>query len=59
MIITFQQNYHGSFLTRGRGALARLAALATPLVVDDETPKILASARGNFVFTAKNEESKV
>ncbi|CAH4036916.1 unnamed protein product [Pieris brassicae] len=54
-----KQSYHGSFLTRGRGALARLAALATPLVVDEETPKVLASARGNFVFTAKNEEPKV
>ncbi|CAF4869032.1 unnamed protein product [Pieris macdunnoughi] len=54
-----KQSYHGSFLTRGRGALARLAALATPLVVDEETPKVLASARGNFVFTVKSEEPKV
>ncbi|CAK1553919.1 unnamed protein product [Leptosia nina] len=49
-------NYHGSYLTRGRGTLARLAALATPLVADDDVPKILASARGNFVFTARSDE---
>ncbi|XP_045502334.1 claspin-like [Colias croceus] len=52
----FKQNYHGSLLTRGRGALARLAALATPLAGDDDQPKVLASARGNFVFAALGDD---
>ncbi|CAH0728353.1 unnamed protein product, partial [Brenthis ino] len=48
-----QQNYHTSLLTRGRGALARLAALATPLATDDDAPKMIGSGnRGNFVFTS-------
>ncbi|XP_046971688.1 claspin-like [Vanessa cardui] len=59
----FQQNYHGSLLTRGRGALARLAALATPLATDnDDAPKVIASSnRRNFVFTAvsNDDETKV
>ncbi|CAH0756374.1 unnamed protein product [Diatraea saccharalis] len=60
----FQQNYHGSLLTRGRGALARLAALATPLAVDDEAQKIgliAASSKRNFVFAAitPKDETKV
>ncbi|XP_075983117.1 uncharacterized protein LOC142981239 [Anticarsia gemmatalis] len=60
----FQQNYHGSLLTRGRGALARLAALATPLAADDDAPKIgsLASHKRNFVFatlTQEDEQPKV
>ncbi|XP_050353834.1 claspin [Nymphalis io] len=59
----FQQNYHGSLLTRGRGALARLAALATPLATDnDDVPKVIASSnRRNFVFTAvsNDKETKV
>ncbi|CAH1637704.1 unnamed protein product [Spodoptera littoralis] len=50
----FQQSYHGSLLTRGQGALARLAALATPLATDDDSPKIgsLATHKRNFVFTS-------
>ncbi|XP_059053446.1 claspin-like [Achroia grisella] len=55
----FQQNYHGSLLSRGRGALARLAALATPLAVDDDAPKIgslLPSNKRNFVFAALTQE---
>ncbi|XP_038206609.1 claspin-like [Zerene cesonia] len=52
----FKQNYHGSLLTRGRGALARLAALATPLAGDDDAPTALASARGNFVFAALGDD---
>ncbi|XP_045776541.1 claspin-like [Maniola jurtina] len=56
----FQQNYHGSLLTRGRGALARLAALATPLATDnDDAPKVVTSInRRNFVFTALSQEEK-
>ncbi|XP_032521106.2 claspin-like [Danaus plexippus] len=56
----FQQNYHTSLLTRGRGALARLAALATPLA-DDDTPRNITNNRGNFVFTSINpdDNSKV
>ncbi|KAJ0173653.1 hypothetical protein K1T71_010802 [Dendrolimus kikuchii] len=55
----FQQNYHGSLLTRGRGALARLAALATPLAVDDDAPKVgslAPSSRRNFVFAALSQD---
>lgn len=50
----FQQSYHGSLLTRGQGSLARLAALATPLAADDDSPKIgsLATHKRNFVFTS-------
>ncbi|CAH2094447.1 unnamed protein product [Euphydryas editha] len=59
----FQQNYHGSLLTRGRGALARLAALATPLASDtDDAPKAVGSTnRRNFVFAAvtNDDEPKV
>ncbi|XP_028166163.1 claspin-like [Ostrinia furnacalis] len=60
----FQQNYHGSLLTRGRGALARLAALATPLVADDDAPKpgrLAPSSKRNFVFAAitPDDEPKV
>ncbi|XP_072929924.1 uncharacterized protein [Epargyreus clarus] len=60
----FQSNYHNSLLTRGRGALARLAALATPLAGDgDDGPKVKASSnRGNFVFatiTPDDKEPKV
>ncbi|CAG9565428.1 unnamed protein product [Danaus chrysippus] len=55
----FQQNYHTSLLTRGRGALARLAALATPLA-DDDTPRNITNNRGNFVFTSINpDDNKV
>ncbi|XP_063895945.1 claspin [Helicoverpa armigera] len=54
----FQQNYHGSLLTRGRGALARLAALATPLAADDDAPKIgtVTTHKRNFVFTALTQD---
>ncbi|RVE47490.1 hypothetical protein evm_007901 [Chilo suppressalis] len=57
----FKQNYHGSLLTRGRGALARLAALATPLAVDVDAPKIgliATSSKRNFVFAAITPEDK-
>ncbi|CAB3245905.1 unnamed protein product [Arctia plantaginis] len=50
-----QQKYHSSVLNRGSGALARLAALATPLAAaDDDVPKTssLASRKRNFVFAA-------
>lgn len=55
-----QQNYHGSLLTRGRGALARLAALVTPLAVDDDAPKIssLAPNKRNFVFATVTPDDK-
>ncbi|XP_052756719.1 claspin [Galleria mellonella] len=55
----FQQSYHGSLLSRGRGSLARLAALATPLAVDDDAPKfssLLPSNKKNFVFAALSQE---
>ncbi|KAM3962477.1 uncharacterized protein ACR2FA_003380 [Aphomia sociella] len=55
----FQQSYHGSLLSRGSGSLARLAALATPLAVDDDAPKIgslLPSNKRNFVFSALTQE---
>lgn len=51
----FQQNYHGSLLTRGNGALARLAALATPLAINDDSPKVgslVPTNRRNFVFSS-------
>ncbi|XP_063387687.1 claspin-like [Cydia fagiglandana] len=50
----FQQNYHGSLLTRGRGALARLAALAMPLAgeADDQPKPTGPSSKRNFVFAA-------
>ncbi|CAG4953690.1 unnamed protein product [Parnassius apollo] len=50
----FQQNYHGSLLSRGKGALARLAAIATPLAGDsDDAPKVSAPTnRRNFVFAS-------
>ncbi|KAJ2944755.1 hypothetical protein O0L34_g1643 [Tuta absoluta] len=51
----FSQNYHGSLLTRGRGALARLAALATPLANDDDTYKVAnlkPTNKRNFVFAS-------
>ncbi|XP_013170720.1 PREDICTED: claspin homolog [Papilio xuthus] len=53
----FQQNYHGSLLSRGKGALARLAAIATPLAGDGETTKVSASTnRRNFVFAALSQD---
>lgn len=59
----FQQNYHGSLLTRGNGALARLAALATPLAISDDSPKVgslVPTNRRNFVFSSitPDEEPK-
>ncbi|KAG6449934.1 hypothetical protein O3G_MSEX006354 [Manduca sexta] len=54
-----QQNYHSSLLTRGRGALARLAALATPLAVDEDSTKVATVAQKNqrnFVFAAITKE---
>ncbi|KAI8425088.1 hypothetical protein MSG28_006948 [Choristoneura fumiferana] len=50
-----KQSYHGSSLTRGGGALARLAALAMPLAAeadDDKVGTIGPSSKRNFVFTA-------
>ncbi|XP_048486027.1 claspin isoform X1 [Plutella xylostella] len=50
-----QKSYRGSLLSRGSGALGRLAALATPLAGDgDERPNIgsLKTGKGNFVFAA-------
>lgn len=60
----FQQNYHGSLLTRGNGALARLAALATPLAINDDSPKVgslVPTNRRNFVFSSvtPDKEPKV
>lgn len=57
----FQQSYQGSILNRGRGALARLAALAAPLAVNDDEPKgksAATSSRRNFVFATLTPESK-
>ncbi|XP_063627910.1 claspin-like [Cydia splendana] len=53
-LTVFQQNYHGSLLTRGRGALARLAALAMPLAgeADDQPKPTGPSSKRNFVFAA-------
>lgn len=47
-------------LSRGRGALARLAALATPLAADDDAKvgTIGPNSRRNFVFAALTPEEK-
>ncbi|KPJ18161.1 Claspin [Papilio machaon] len=55
----FQQNYHGSLLSRGKGTLARLAAIANPLAGDGETTKISTSTnRRNFVFAALSQDEE-
>ncbi|XP_053613845.1 claspin-like [Plodia interpunctella] len=49
----FQQSYHGSLLSRGGRALARLAALAAPLTDDVPAPP---RSKRNFVFTARDHD---
>ncbi|XP_068619307.1 claspin-like [Battus philenor] len=53
----FQQNHRGSLLSRGKSALARLAAIATPLAGDDNATKVsTTSNKRNFVFTALSQD---
>ncbi|XP_041968872.1 claspin-like [Aricia agestis] len=54
--LILKQSYHGSLLSRGQGALARLAALATPLAADADAPRPKPTAGpGNFVFATLSQ----